>query len=49
MTIEDWTFSSHSISRALDMALDAEELRLALTRPHWTRAAPPTSPKYRRL
>lgn len=29
----DWTFSRHALSRAVDMALDAEEIRAALENP----------------
>ena len=44
--ITEWTFTPHSVDRALDMALDAEELRLALTRPEYIRPSPPTRPRY---
>lgn len=44
--ITEWKFSSHAVDRALDMALDADELRLALTRPDYVRPSPPTRPEY---
>ena len=44
--IDEWNFSAHAVDRALDMALDADELRLALTRPHMMRNAPLTRPEY---
>lgn len=31
--INDWTFSHHALSRAVDMALDPEEIKAALERP----------------
>lgn len=46
MGISEWTFSRHATDRALDMALDADELRLALTHPDYTRDAPLTKPEY---
>ncbi|MFM9643157.1 hypothetical protein [Streptomyces turgidiscabies] len=30
---DEWTFSHHALSRAVDMALDPEELRQAIERP----------------
>lgn len=46
MGISEWTFSRHAVERALDMALDADELRLALIHPEYTRHAPLTKPEY---
>lgn len=33
MDISGWTFTKHAIERALEMALDAEEIRAALESP----------------
>ncbi|MFH8626214.1 hypothetical protein ACH4A8_30765 [Streptomyces vietnamensis] len=44
--ISELSFSSHAVQRALDMALDADELRLTLTRPEHVRPSPMTRPEY---
>lgn len=39
--IAGWTVSMHAVERALDMAVEADELRACILTPDYTRPSPP--------